>query len=1417
MLANRVREYSITTGTGDIALGGAMAGHIRFGDAFTAGDSVIYVIEDGDNYEIGTGTYGAGNVLARTSISETLEVGVLTRSGALAITLSGQAKIYCAATAEFLLDPTEAADTITEVTPGVGVTVDGVLLKDGAVSAGAGTFSGTGQFGDDITIDTATFPALILQDVNTLTDARIVGTAGNIIYQADNADAVGGSYHRFDVDGVEELRIEASGATFLGDIFLGSTDITRDVNTSVLGISGGLTTSQGAAVILYGNAHPTLANNIALRSAGSDKALYDASANSWAFTATSSTFSGAVVVGAGVSSDYLTVNAGAGWADLNLSSANTNGGSINWIDPETTQGAPAGEIFYYHVSDAMEFKTAGTLALTLDASQNAVFSGIVGIGNTVPSSYPFTDLVVGGNDTNAGLTIATTGAFGQATLSFADGTASSAEWNAGFIQYQHNVNTMAFGTANTQALIIDSSQNATFAGDVGIGAAPTSRALEVTATSGVATVAAFKNTASDEAHVGFIGQLGTNDFDVRVGSSGANDFVVYTANTLALTIDSTQNATFSGEVTSAGFLTAATNITNSGSIRRLIDNSSMLISGGNTDGSGGNVIFYGASHATRAGDILFRQNITELGGWDASLAAWDFKTFEIRAGSATFAGDVTLFDTLTVTGSGAANIKVGNTSGLASGAVITLDGWDGAATAGGGRIIGQLDGSLRLDSSGTVTALTLDSTQNATFAGDVALTDGVLSVYRASNLYMPMSTSVINGNVEFAFINDAQEWKVGNVADTFRIRNQTLLGDAFTINAATNAATFASDVTITGTYETSGAGRVLRLMPDHGVFGASLGTTNGYGLTFYTNATLALALSGTDQSATFASDVTVDRTGLSGVSLQVQDILGVTQLRGRRVEFDGEGFIGTTNVTDLLLKTNNITALTIDPSQNTTFAGDVSLSDNAITSVRSISGDAANTGNLNVSGGNATSAGGNIELRGGAHATQANDIFFRGGTTTALHWDNSLSTWDFQNKWIVGVNSITLATAFVSNGVVSNNPTSELNLSGSNGINDGGNIILFGGSHATNANDIAFRADTANVLNYDDSLSTWDFQGTDIVNFNDLIGTAGSIIKCGTNASSMVFSGGSAGTSGSNFILYGGTHATNANDIFFRAGANDVLTYDRSLTNWNFRSSSLVGVNDLQLVADTGIHSTGTITSLQIAGGSDINSGGNILLRGQGHLTEANDILFRAGTGIKARWDNSASTWDFQGNALAGVGDLTKSTAFMQRSTNTDALWISGGTSSINGANIILTGGAHATSANDIRFRADATEVLVYDDSLSTWDFQDSNITTTGFVGHGTPATLTIATGVVTATGSFHLVDTEASAATDDLDTINGGSDGDVLYLQAANIARTVVVKDGTGNLLLSGDFSLDNTNDILTLIRIGLNWKETSRSDNAA
>lgn len=77
-------------------------------------------------------------------------------------------------------------------------------------------------------------------------------------------------------------------------------------------------------------------------------------------------------------------------------------------------------------------------------------------------------------------------------------------------------------------------------------------------------------------------------------------------------------------------------------------------------------------------------------------------------------------------------------------------------------------------------------------------------------------------------------------------------------------------------------------------------------------------------------------------------------------------------------------------------------------------------------------------------------------------------------------------------------------------------------------------------------------------------------------------------------------------------------------------------------------------------------------------------------------------------------------------------------------------------------------------------------------------------------------VDTEGGAATDNLATITGGVDGQIITIQQVANARDVTIKHATGNIRLSSasDFSFTTINQTLTLIydAAAAAWLETGR-----
>uniref|UniRef100_A0A6M3KV48 Uncharacterized protein n=2 Tax=viral metagenome TaxID=1070528 RepID=A0A6M3KV48_9ZZZZ len=256
---------------------------------------------------------------------------------------------------------------------------------------------------------------------------------------------------------------------------------------------------------------------------------------------------------------------------------------------------------------------------------------------------------------------------------------------------------------------------------------------------------------------------------------------------------------------------------------------------------------------------------------------------------------------------------------------------------------------------------------------------------------------------------------------------------------------------------------------------------------------------------------------------------------------------------------------------------------------------------------------------------------------------------------------------------------------------------------------------------------------------------------------------------------------------FIRSGAHSL-----TLTTTNTTDVTLPTTGTLATLDGTETLTAKTLTAPDINGGT-VDSVTSLSIRSTGaayDLSFATAVVFGANRALNITIPDADT-------ALTLTGDFIRSGAHSLTLTTTNTTDVT-----------LPTTGTLAT--------LDGVETLTQKSLTSAVNTGDTEI---GLINLTDDTELTIAAGVITATQSWHTVDTAADGATDDLDTINGGTEGDLLIISPNNAARTVVAKHGTGNLnLASGaDFTMDEDDDFLMLLYDGTNWQELSRSENHA
>jgi hypothetical protein len=242
-LLNRARMSTATTGTGTVTLGSAVTGYASFVEAGAVNATVYsYCIEDGNDFEIGVGTYtSSGTTFSRDTVTLSKISGT---SGTTKLNLSGSAEIFITAREQDLLYSGEAREALSAART-YYVRTDGSDSNTGLVDSSGGAFltiqkaldvSGMVDLnGYDITVQVAdgTYTGSIVVDIpfvgglvylvgNTGTPANVV-----ISHNAYGAFTLSGAGVRLSISGV---KIQNSAASSLGQGILINSQAVLDIS-----------------------------------------------------------------------------------------------------------------------------------------------------------------------------------------------------------------------------------------------------------------------------------------------------------------------------------------------------------------------------------------------------------------------------------------------------------------------------------------------------------------------------------------------------------------------------------------------------------------------------------------------------------------------------------------------------------------------------------------------------------------------------------------------------------------------------------------------------------------------------------------------------------------------------------------------------------------------------------------------------------------------------------------------------------------------------------------------------------------------------------------------------------------------------------------------------------------------------------
>ena len=201
VLGNRAKMSTSTTGTGTITLGSALSGYQTFAQAgITNGQTVRYTIEDGTDFEIGSGVFTSSGTTLTRSVTES-------SNSDSAISLSGSAEVFITASAaDIFVNDGATSLTTTGVGTFASLDISGDIDVDGTTNLDAVDIDGAVNIAADLTI--ASTNKILFNDASQF----IQGSSATVLTIAAT-DEIDLTATTIDINGAVALNGAVTGAT----------------------------------------------------------------------------------------------------------------------------------------------------------------------------------------------------------------------------------------------------------------------------------------------------------------------------------------------------------------------------------------------------------------------------------------------------------------------------------------------------------------------------------------------------------------------------------------------------------------------------------------------------------------------------------------------------------------------------------------------------------------------------------------------------------------------------------------------------------------------------------------------------------------------------------------------------------------------------------------------------------------------------------------------------------------------------------------------------------------------------------------------------------------------------------------------------------------------------------------------------